>query len=349
MLLQELGPQKMHYQQIKYSKTMKIKYVFLLLLIGLCTPAFSQKKKGKTAESVVSSTNQKKPTLMILPSDNWCTLRLFTTTFDNQGTKVKVPNYAQAFQEDTELGAVISMLGGILTDYGYSVKDVEQAIRTLDQRQAEDNVTIAKNSGANLAETPLDQLKKQVKADILIQIWWKVNREAGGKSISFTLEAFDSYTNKRIGTSSGTGSASSEIVPVLLEKAVKKNIDGFDGQMVSFFKDVSKNGREIIINIKRWDDWDEDLESEFDGETILDIIEDWLHENTVNDNYNLSDATENFALFEQVRIPLVNPSGRAIDARNFVSGLQKHLKEYGIPAKLMIRGLGEATLVLGEQ
>lgn len=329
-----------------------MKRLTLLLLIGLAIPTFGQKKNHKLPKSVTEATAlvpQKKPTLMILPSDNWCSMRLFMTTFDNQGSKVKVPNYAQAFQEDTELGAVISKVGGLLTECGYSIKDVEQALRTLNQRQAEDNVTVAKNSGANMAESPLDQLKKQVKADILIQIWWKVNRESNGKSISFTLEAFDSYTNKRIGTSSGTGPASSEIVPILLENAVKENIDGFDKQMISFFNDVNTNGREIIINIKRWDDWEEDLESDFDGETVLDIIEDWLHENTVNDNYNLSDATENFALFEQVRIPLSNASGRAIDARNFVSGLQKHLKEYGIPSKLMIRGLGEATLVLGEQ
>lgn len=46
----------------------------------------------------------KKPTLMILPSDNWCEQRFFMTEFDNQGTKQKVPNYKQAFQEDTEIG-----------------------------------------------------------------------------------------------------------------------------------------------------------------------------------------------------------------------------------------------------
>jgi hypothetical protein len=33
----------------------------------------------------------KKPTLMILPSDNWCEQRFFMTEFDNQGTKQKVP------------------------------------------------------------------------------------------------------------------------------------------------------------------------------------------------------------------------------------------------------------------
>ena len=55
-----------------------------------------------------AASQTKKPTIMILPSDNWCMQRYFMTTFDNQGTDMKVPNYQQAFHEDTELGQVIS-------------------------------------------------------------------------------------------------------------------------------------------------------------------------------------------------------------------------------------------------
>ncbi|MCI5758228.1 MAG: DUF6175 family protein, partial [Bacteroidales bacterium] len=48
----------------------------------------------------------KKPTIMILPSDNWCVQRYFTQEFSNQGQTVRIPNYQQAFQEDIEIGAV---------------------------------------------------------------------------------------------------------------------------------------------------------------------------------------------------------------------------------------------------
>lgn len=336
---------------------MRILIMVLAILVCGSNVCFAQKKEKKgaqpvptTVSSIQSATKQKKPTLMILPSDNWCTLRLFTTTYDNQGTKVKVPNYIQAFQEDPELGAVISKVGGVLTGMGYSLKDAEQELKAINQRQAEDNITRAKNTGVEIAESPLDQLKKRAKADVLIQIWWKVNKEGANKSVSFTLEAFDTYTSKRIGTSSGTGPASAEIIPVQLENAVQNNVSEFDAQMQAFYNDINQNGREIIINIKKWDDWEEDLESEFNGSTIVGIIEDWLHENTVNDSFNLSDASENFAQFEQVRIPLVSESGRSVDARNFVLGLQKYLRiNYNIPSKLMIRGLGEANLILGEQ
>ena len=326
---------------------------FVVTLLSFPGLLIAQKKRRGAEVSVANIQdlqNQKKPTLVILPSDNWCAMRYFMTTWDNQGSKVKVPNYAQAFQEDTELSQVISKVGGLLTAQGYSIKDAEQELRTMAQRQSEDNVTMGKNSGAFLAESPLDQLKKRAKADILIQIWWKVNKEPNGKSVSFTLEAFDCYTSKRIGSSTGTGPCSTEIVPVLLEEAVKSRVSEFDSQMISFYQDINKNGREIVVNIKRWADWDNDLESEFDGKVLADIIEDWFHENAKGGKFNLTDASENMMSFEQVRIPLTNESGRTIDARGFLLGLQRHLKsKYNIPAKLMTRGLGEAMLVLGEQ
>lgn len=305
---------------------------------------------SKLPREIDNSFMVKMPTLMILPSDNWCVQRYYTTKWDNQGLEVTIPDYTKAFQEDSELGAVISKVGELLSKRGYSLKDAEQELRALNQRQAENNVTLSKNNGYSLSESPLDILKRRAKADILIQIWWKINRTGADKSASFTLEAFDTYTSKRIGTSSGTCSASNEIVPVLLENAVKKHIVEFDKQLQSYYKDIVTNGREIVFSVKKWDDWESDLETEFEGYSLLEIIEEWLHQNTLKGVFNTSDATENFATFEQVRIPLHNESGRSIDARTFISQLQRYLKsKYGIPSKVMTRGLGEANLILGEQ
>ena len=118
---------------------------------------------------------------------------------------------------------------------------------------------------------------------------------------------------------------------------------------MTHFEDMAANGREIIVRIKKWDDWDEDLETEYEGEELVDIIEDWMVKNTVKGRFNLSDATENMMLFEQVRIPLYDANGNATDARRFVKGLSKMLKKepYLIVNKLMMKGLGRATIVLG--
>lgn len=298
-----------------------------------------------------AASQTKKPTIMILPSDNWCMQRYFMTTFDNQGTDMKVPNYQQAFQEDTELGQVISKVGGVLTSLGYSLKDAELEIKSLNVKQAEDNVTMSKTSGAQLVESPLDVLKRRVKSDIIIQIWWKLNREAAGRSASFTLEAFDAYTNKRIATSTGTTKASTDAIPVILETAVKENVQTFDQQMAAWYADQMTKGREVSLTVRCWDNWDKDLETEFDGEELTDCIQDWLQKNCVNGAFNLSDGTETFAQFEQVRIPLADERGRAMDARAFVTRLRKYLEQppFNIPCKVIIRGLGEANIVLGEK
>jgi hypothetical protein len=314
---------------------MRILFILISVLTGLSV--FAQAKK---------------PTLMILPSDNWCEQRYFMTDFDNQGTKQKVPNYKQAFQEDTELGQVISKIGSLMIDRGFPLKDAEQELKAIEARSAEDNMTTSTSSGSSIAESPLDKLKNKAKADIIIQIWWKVTKTDNGKVISFVLEAFDAYTSKRIASSTGNSSPNNtDIVPVLLQNAILANIDPFAAQLQTHFDDMFANGREILLTVKKWNSWDKDMETEIDGKEITDYINEWLQSNTVKGRFNMSDATENVIRFEQVRIPLFDEKNNAVDARQFAKGLQKHLKAapFNFEVKLMTRGLGEAILVLGEK
>ena len=312
----------------------------LLMIIGFWLISFNANSQAK------------KPTLMILPSDNWCEQRYFMTEFDNQGTKQKVPNYKQAFQEDTEIGQVISKIGSLMIDRGFPLKDAEQELKAIEQRAAEDNMTTSTTSAAGLSESPLEKLKNRAKADIVIQIWWKVSKTEQGKVVSFVLEAFDAYTSKRIAASTGNGTPNNtDIVPVLLQNAILANIDTFAAQLQSHFDDMFANGREVRLTIKKWNSWDKDLETEIDGEEITDHITKWMDVNTVQGRFNKSDASESLICFEQVRIPLYDDKNKALDARDFGKKLQKFLKAapYNFEVKLMTRGLGEAILVLGEK
>ena len=306
---------------------------------------------GITTAVVSFADDVKKPTIMMLPSDNWCTQRYFTQSFDNQGTTVKVSDYQRAFTEDIELPQVISKVGGVLTGMGYSLKDAEMEIKSLGVKQAEDNVMSSKSSGASIAETPLDVLKRRMKSDIVIQLWWNITKDPAGKVVSFTLEAFDAYTNKRIATATGNSKPTADAIPVALENAVKDNVKEFDKQLDKWYDDQKKNGREIALTVRCWDNWDNDLETEYNGEELTDCIQQWMRENTVNGSFNLSDGTESFAQFEQVRIPLKDKKGNAMDARAFATSLRKHLQKapYNITSKVVIRGLGEAVLILGEK
>ena len=43
----------------------------------------------------------KKPTIMVVPSDNWCVTRGYVQTYNNQGKDVVTPDYKAALQNDS--------------------------------------------------------------------------------------------------------------------------------------------------------------------------------------------------------------------------------------------------------
>lgn len=293
----------------------------------------------------------KKPTIMVVPSDNWCVKNGYVSEFDNQGTKVKIPDYKRAFQENSEINAVISKINGMMAERGFPLKNMESAIKTLESESAE-NAMLTSKSGGAVAESPVDKLKKVAKADIIMQLSWTLNQTGPKKSITFILQGLDAYTDKQIAEAGGTGAPSfSAETPVLLQEAVLAHLDKFNSSLQAHFDDMFANGREIIIRVKKFDSWDGDLEKDYEGKELGDAIEGWLKNNTVKGRFSTSEATENMMLFEQVRIPLFDADGKAIDARGFVKGLQKFLQgpPFNITNKLMMKGLGQATIVLGDK
>ncbi len=294
----------------------------------------------------------KKPTLMVIPSDAWCNQNGYMMSFENQGSIVKIPDYKRAFQENSEVLQVISQINGMMADRGFPLKNMESSIKTLESNSAEDNMRSSKDSGSEVSENPIDALKNIAKADIIIQLTWTINKTGPKKSINFNLQGLDSYTDKQIATATGTGAPSfSAEVPVLLSEAVISHMDNFTASLQNHFDDMFENGREIIIRIQKWDDFDGDLESEYNGEELGSIIEEWLNTNTVKSRFSTTDMTENMALFEQVRIPLYDDKGKALDARGYAKDLSKFLNSppYSIKNKLVMKGLGRATIILGSK
>lgn len=310
--------------------------LFFTLLFTLQSSVFSQAKK---------------PRIMVVPSDNWCEQHGYMESFDDQGTIERIPNYKRALQGNTELLLVISKLNSLMADRGFPLVDLESTLRSLQSESAEDALLTSK-SGAGIAESPIDRLRKTANADIIMQLSWKVNTTGPKKSITYILRGLDAYSNKQVAGAEGTGAPSfSTEVPVLLEEAVLTHIDNFNARLQDHFDDMFENGREVVVRIKKFDSWDGDLESEYNGEELGMILEDWMSDNTVKGRFSTDIATENQMLFTQVRIPLYDERERATDARRYFRSLQTFLQNspYNIVNKLMTKGLGEVTIVLGEK
>ncbi len=291
----------------------------------------------------------KRPSIMILPSDNWCTERYYVQRFDNQGTITDMIDYERAFKEDPELPSVISTIGGFLAEKGYAVKDAEQAAKNLRANIAESNATMSKN-GITLAENALDVIKNKVKADILIQIGWSYHGYDNNQSIQYTIESFDCYSGFRIpATITGLRKGSKANFVSILEKEIPSQMGEFDKQLHAYFQVVNTKGHEITMDIRRWSDWDKDLDTEFNGLPLIEILEKWMADNTIDASYNMLESDENIAKYEQIHIPVYNSRGTAMDARTFASNLRLYLKkQLGIPAKVISSGLGRVVIVIGE-
>jgi hypothetical protein len=311
------------------------KYIFLSLVFLAPLIIFAQAKK---------------PTIMIVPAITWMNEMGYTQKFENQGRSETFPDYEKAFLESSELKIVINKINEMMISRGFPTKLLESSLKSLKSESAEDAMLTSKNGG-EVAESPIDKLKKTAKADIWMEIYWKVNTVGmGKKSISFTFTGLDAYTDKAVCAAGSTGpqTATAEVA-VMLEEVVLMYIDKFNAQLQTHFEDMFANGREVILRIKKFDSFDGDLESEYDGEELGSLIENWVSNNTVKNRFNTSDATENFMLFEQVRIPLFNEQGKPTDARGWAKGLQAYLKTLGITSKLMTKGLGQAVIVVGDK
>lgn len=312
--------------------------VFLLLFASMAFLAFAQAKK---------------PTIMVIPDDPWCAEHGYVQEFTNQGKTNMVTDYERAVRTDMDLVNAITKVGELMTERGLNLKDLQSNIQSINQSNAEEEMTKSLTSGATLAETPYEKLLNRAKADIVIKLQWKVNTAGPRTSVTYTLRGIDAYTNKQVASATGTGAPSSYSDPaLLLEEACVEKMDAFVAQLQAHFEDLLENGREVSINVRMFDNGSGiSFNDEYGDSELTDVIDDWMAENTVNHRYNLSDASDYVLRFEQVRIPLYRSNGRPMDTRSFVNQLKKYLANapYNLTSKLLTKGLGRVDLVIGEK
>ena len=215
------------------------KSIFTIFLVLMCMAVFGQAKK---------------PTIMVVPSDVWCVQNDFSSTYDNQGVSETVPDYVRALQNDANLLLAIGKINSMMTDRGFPLKDLQSVTKSVNQKNAEDNMIQSKTSGASLAENPIDRLRRVAKADIIMQLTYTINTMGPKYSVTYNLQGLDAYTNKQIAGAQGTGKQTfTAELPVMLEEAVMNNMDNFCDQLMAYFEDIQENGREVAVDIRVFD------------------------------------------------------------------------------------------------
>ena len=296
----------------------------------------------------------KKPILMVVPSDAWCIANHYTKTFDNMGETEIMPDYKKAMQFSGDLNAAITKINLLMQERDFPLQDLQQTLKDINNTSIEESLISSKATGAGIKETPLDQFRRVAKADIIMELNWEVLANGPRQKIRYTLRGLDAYTNKQVAAAEGIGAPSMAAdIPTLLEEAVLAHMDNFCDQLQRHFDDMMQNGREVAVSIRVFDDGSGiDLESEFGGQELTDIIDNWMSANTVQHRYNMDNNTETQIDFKQVRIPLYRANGTTpMDTRSFTNNLVKVLRgaPFNLPCKLVNQGLGKCTIIIGEK
>lgn len=295
---------------------------------------------------------------MVVPSDAWCIRNGFCSEVDIDGVKEKTMDYAKAFQENSDIRALVAKMGDIMASNHFPIKSLEEKMKDL-ASDAGYNALVTNKSGESVRETLIDLANKSAKPDIILDLDFDIQRNGPRKQVSFNLTAVDAYSGAIISGNTGVSSNSSAPLTTLLEESVLSFMDNFINGLQRHFDDMFKYGRVVKVEMKVFDGYMNDFETEYEYNGITaelgDIINVWFELNTVEGRFNEQSRSETQMIFEDVRMPMtaINPlSGRetAMDAAKFINGLTKMLKDnYGIPTKRFIRGQGNILLVLGEK
>ena len=149
------------------------KSIFTIISVLLCMAVYGQAKK---------------PTIMVVPSDVWCVQNDFSSTYDNQGVSETIPDYVKALQNDANLLLAIGKINSMMADRGFPLKDLQSVTKSVNQKNAEDNMIQSKTSGASLAENPIDRLRGVAKADIIMQLTYTINTMGPKYSVTYNLQ-----------------------------------------------------------------------------------------------------------------------------------------------------------------
>ncbi len=296
----------------------------------------------------------KKPTIMVVPSRQWCFSKGYFQEVDNFGTLEKVPDYREALDDNPDLLLVISKINNLFSDRGFPLKDLSQMLSSISRSNAEDMALSldreASGKGA-IAESLFDKVRNTAKADILIELQWTVNTAGPRRSITYIMRGLDAYSDKQVAGAEGTGSPSvSAETAVLLEEAVLQHIDNFNARLTAHFEDLFVNGREIKVEFRKDSNWQYDFESEFNGDELSFAIEDWVAANTVKNRFSTDEATDTKLVFNQVRIGMFDENQRAMDARAYGRNIQRFLKsKFNIESKIVTKGLGYVQMICGQK
>lgn len=338
----------------KYTVSLDVQVLYDELLKYMQEKGYAKKVESTAAGKYL------KPILMVVPSDVYCTSMGYVQTWtDETGEKHTIPNYNIFSREDSrDLRLVIASLNDIFNKKGFEVQSLEYLLKSMNQEKDETSFIASDyNLDGEIAESPTDMIRRTAHVDYIVDLDFSVMEKGVQRYVTFDMRVVDQSSNaKELSHAHGDGKPSmSATVNTLLEEAVLNHMDGFCKKLLDHYVDMSENGRQITVKVKRTDASEYDFNTSTfmfeDEETSLgDIIYYWLQDNTVDNNPTRT-LSPNILTFNQVMMPITKTGRRGavqrMDTNEFGTMLQKYLSDkFYIPSTVYMRGPSEVWIIL---
>lgn len=264
---------------------------------------------------VMAQVNTVQPSIMVIP-------------FVPEGADIR-----KALDVSEEKRQVLAAISGAFADKGFSTKDFYANFKSVSQNAAfEDDVQTDLKS----------QIIQSSGADIFVEADISINRQQDGNSVRVVIKACEASTAKVLASKIGdSGKFYTSDFGKLGAKAVEKAMDGFLTTMQQSFNDMIVNGRSIVVNItfNEMSDYDTTSEVGEDGYELRDLLELWMEENAYKNYYHIQGTTAKKMIFDEVRIPLKDPTtGRNYNINKFSMSLAKFFKDNGMQVDRNMNG-----------
>lgn len=293
-----------------------------------------------------------KPELMVIPSDNWFYSNGYFKTVTVNGAQKRLPDWERAFTENPDLNNVLTTIAQMFIDRGFTVTNVWDEMKSLEEEAAEDMAMEADGDGDASSTSTLDQVLTQIKPDIKLEINWQVNQLGFQKSVFVNIDGKDSYTNKTIAPMQrqSDGMPSSTQLTIMLKQAVEGGFEQLSNNLMTYFTSLSQKGREIRMAVRVTQNSSVDLFSSVGSSRLNAAIQDWVRQHSKNGTGTLAPgSTKNKMNFRGIKIPLQDANGVKMDASEWarVEGLEQYLKSLNVPARVDNQGLGSIIVRIG--
>lgn len=289
-----------------------------------------------------------KPSVMVVPSNAWCQEHGFMM---QTASGVSYPDYKAAMNGSTDLVNMISKINIIMADRGFPLENLENALKSLSSDDVERKL-YTDAEGNSIQMSALDEIYNSAATDIVLQLTWKVNRMGPKQSVTFNLQALDSYTDKQVAGAEGTGNPSfSADLSTLMEEAVLAHMDVFCDRLMRHFEDMREHGREVTIDVLLSEAAEINFATEFGDDNLQEIITTLIAKETVNHRFSRAASTETMLKYKSVRIPVRDDNGMPMDAYSFARRLSKQLRKEPcmLNSKVVAKGLGQAAIIISEE